>query len=249
MNDAYTLTAQGFYIYTGDVEDKTIQRSIREVKMWDKELTNWMSRNIKPGWVCLDIGANNGYFTEHMARLAGPSGTVYGFEASKRFFELYNEGKELNSYEECAEINMINVCLSDKEGTKTLFTPYGNKGGASVEPEFIRSSGFKEWNGFGEESTSEVLCYPLSDIFSGTPDYIKLDVEGHEKQVMGGFSPKTLMCPVLTLEFTPYITDDFFDYLLHRYDFYDLYDKPLSKTTLQRLRRIWGAPDVVLRKK
>ena len=249
MNDLYTLTAHGFYIYTGDAEDKAIQKVIRDKGVWDPALDQWMSRNIKPGFLCLDIGANNGYFTEHMAKLSGPSGAVYGFEASKRFVDLYEAGRSLNSYKGSASIKMINTCLSNSVSSKTLFTPPGNKGGASLETEFINGSGFKARYGFGEEVPSEVECVPLRDIFDMTPDYIKIDVEGHEKQVFEGFSEKTLMCPLLTIEFTPYITDDFFQYLCYMYDFYDLYDRPLSKKHLELRRKVWTGSDVVLRRK
>ena len=247
----YTKTAYGFYVYTGDSEDSVIQRELREKNVWDAPLSKWMSKSLQPGWTCLDIGANNGYFTEHMARLVGPEGKVFGFEASSRMVELYEKGKVLNDYSSAAKITMANTCLSDEVSTKTLFTPEKNRGGASVERGFIDSSGFKERYGFEDESASEVNCVPLSLIFNETPDYIKLDVEGHEENVVRGFSDATRKCPLLTIEFTPFIKDSFFDYLVDTYDLYTLSEKPLSADDLISHRVSWdpSATDLVLRLK
>src|SRR4029079_17507239 len=40
-----------------------------------------MSQYIKPGWVCVDLGANIGQSALAMARLARPGGKVIAFEA------------------------------------------------------------------------------------------------------------------------------------------------------------------------
>lgn len=226
-----------------------IQRHLRNTGAWDVPLSRWMSETIQPGWTCLDIGANNGYFTEHMARLAGTEGNVFGFEASSRMVSLYEEGKKLNDYSQSAEITMVNTCLSSSTSVKTLFTPERNKGGASVERGFIDSSGFKDIYGFTEERLSEVNCVPLSSILDVTPDYIKLDVEGHEEEVMQGFSDNAKKCPLLTIEFTPYISDTFFEYLVETYDFYNLAGTPMSIDSLKVRRVSWSqsTKDVVLR--
>ena len=55
----FSKVLNSFYVYTGDVTDRYVQANCREQGYWDKELTEWMISNIQPGWVCLDIGANN----------------------------------------------------------------------------------------------------------------------------------------------------------------------------------------------
>jgi FkbM family methyltransferase len=43
-------------------------------------LLEWLSRNVQPGEIWIDAGANAGYTALQMARRAGPSGRVFGFE-------------------------------------------------------------------------------------------------------------------------------------------------------------------------
>lgn len=47
----------------------------------------WMVENIKDDWVCLDAGANIGYHSILMARLA-TQGSVHAFEPTKTFSML-----------------------------------------------------------------------------------------------------------------------------------------------------------------
>ncbi len=93
-----------FYVYTGDQTDKYVQATCREQGYWDKELTEWMIRNIQPGWVCLDIGANIFYFTEVMARRVGPSGRVLAFEPIERLCKSYTVATILNDYSNVGQI-------------------------------------------------------------------------------------------------------------------------------------------------
>src|SRR5580765_4336112 len=41
---------------------------------------------IRPGDVCIDIGAHLGYFTFELSRLAGNNGHVYAIEPMSKFF-------------------------------------------------------------------------------------------------------------------------------------------------------------------
>lgn len=50
--------------------------------IYEQALQDWLHKHVKPGDICLDIGAANGYFTLLMAKLAGKSGHIYAFEPS-----------------------------------------------------------------------------------------------------------------------------------------------------------------------
>jgi len=49
----------------------------------ERSLQQWLKAYVKPGSICLDIGAAEGYFTVLMAKLAGSNGAVYAFEPSE----------------------------------------------------------------------------------------------------------------------------------------------------------------------
>src|SRR5665213_2299129 len=49
---------------------------------YERCLQNWLVSHVPAGGVCLDIGAADGYFALLMAKLAGPTGSVWAFEPS-----------------------------------------------------------------------------------------------------------------------------------------------------------------------
>lgn len=57
-----------------------IDRSIIAFGTYEPALHAFLERNVRPGMICLDVGANLGEVTLHMARKAGPTGRVLAFE-------------------------------------------------------------------------------------------------------------------------------------------------------------------------
>ena len=108
----FSKVLDSFYVYTGDTTDKYVQKSCISQGVWDKELTEWMIKNIQPGWTCLDIGANVFYFTEVMARLVGSNGNVMAFEPIKRLCKSYEYARTLNEYDNAGKIEVLPFALS-----------------------------------------------------------------------------------------------------------------------------------------
>jgi FkbM family methyltransferase len=57
-----------------------IDRQILIYGTYDRPLHNIIDRIIKPGMICMDVGANLGEMTLHMANKVTPGGAVYSFE-------------------------------------------------------------------------------------------------------------------------------------------------------------------------
>ena len=209
----YYRVLDSFYVYAGDQEDIYVQGSCRNNGLWDLDLTEFMIKNIKPGWKCLDIGANTGYFTEVMARCAGPTGQVQAFEPIKRLVDLYEEGKKFNDYSNCAPITMNNFGLSNEEKNTYIHIWKNNIGGSSLtnKPNFGTD---EQW---GEYYSEEVNVKRLKDVYSEVPDFIKIDVEGHEHFVFGGFEEKTYNCPLIVIELGAAHPREFIEYLKEIY--------------------------------
>jgi FkbM family methyltransferase len=51
--------------------------------VYERPLQKWLTEHVRPGSICLDIGAAQGYFTVLMAKLSGPDGAVHAFEPSE----------------------------------------------------------------------------------------------------------------------------------------------------------------------
>ena len=64
---------------------------------YEPEIADVLRREIAPGSVCFDVGANVGYYAILMARLAGENGTVVAFEPVPLNFETLEQNIALNA--------------------------------------------------------------------------------------------------------------------------------------------------------
>lgn len=131
----------------------------------------FVQKFIKAGMTAIDIGANVGFFTLMMARLAGDSGRVHAFEPSRPTLEKLRRNIDENKL---ANITIHEVALSDREEERALHhdeDPSQNRFGQVVSPA-------------GEE---KVRCRPLDvELGPSKVDFIKIDVEGAELLVFRG---------------------------------------------------------------
>jgi len=210
----YCKVLDAFYMYAGDKEDRYVQSSFKNIGLWDIHLTNFMIQNIKPGWKCLDVGANTGYFTEVMARLSGPTGYVMAFEPIKKLVDAYEEGKKLNDYSNSAPITMHNFGLSSESKDAYVRVTKENVGGSHIN-ESPESGSYEGGFDYIAEPTK---LKALSDIYDEVPDFIKMDIEGHERFAFEGFSENTLKCPLIVIELGQGHPVSFLNYLNRNYD-------------------------------
>ena len=72
---------------------------------------------VKPGSIVLDIGANIGYHSLILSRLAGREGRVYSFEPFRKNFELLSLNKNINN---CDNLFPFKFALGDKLSDKQI---------------------------------------------------------------------------------------------------------------------------------
>ena len=209
----FSKVLDSFYVYTGDVTDKYVQRSCIDLGIWDKELTEWMIANIKPGWVCLDIGANIFYFTEVMARISKGGGKVLAFEPMTRLCNMYEVSKTFNSYEDCAEVEVFPFALSNKEEDLILNIWEENIGGSGI----VSQHNVGNHGQYGKFYTQSIKSNRLDSVYDGPIDFIKIDVEGHERFVFEGFSESAKQCPLIVVELGAGQPDEFLIELKDKY--------------------------------
>jgi len=139
-----------------------------------------------------DIGANTGYY----GILAGymfkdKDIKVFSFEPVKEFFDCLVESVNLNRLEN--NFKIFNLALSSTRGPARINL---SGSGTSLESAF---------NGRAELEKREVNLETLDNLFAGrkieAPDFIKIDVEGHELEVLkGGADLISSSRPVIFLE-------------------------------------------------
>ena len=133
---------------------------------------------IKPGMTVIDIGANKGYFSLLAAKILNGKGRILSFEPEPGNCFWIRKNIEANDYK---IIKLFQIALSDKEGKADLFL--GKTEGAH--------SLNKSWQSLRSEKRAiTVETRKLDSILKeeniNEVDFIKIDVEGAELEVLIG---------------------------------------------------------------
>jgi FkbM family methyltransferase len=129
--------------------------------------------------VVADAGANIGVFTLYALALGAKK--VYAFEAVKETFDLLKRNLALNHAGRAAKA--VNVALGARSGKAALkFNPNGE--GCSM----IKNAAAEVNRGLAYSGTRTVKISALDALVKGRVDFIKIDVEGYEEEVILGAS-------------------------------------------------------------
>jgi FkbM family methyltransferase len=140
---------------------------------------SWVcSRLVSEGDIVLDIGANLGLVTMHLASLVGPYGHVHAFEPNPR---LVDRLKQVLIANNASNVTLHPVALGACDGELPLFVPDENAGAASLV-----TSGHSSVPGTMVRVPVTTLT-AKSDAWRGLHvRLIKIDVEGYEPEVLRG---------------------------------------------------------------
>jgi FkbM family methyltransferase len=148
-------------------------------------------RLIKPGMTVVDAGAHVGYFTRLFSALVESHGKVYAFEPNPDTFSLLKR-----NIEHLTNVVLINKGLSKVSGRSRLFVN---------EDEFADSL----FTGDDSLSSVDVELISMDEFWQqiGRPevDFVKMDVEGSEPDILKG-AVQFLSCHkrlLLVTEFRP----------------------------------------------
>lgn len=142
-------------------------------------------RGLKSNCTIIDIGANGGQSAIEFARLR-PDAKIISFEANQDNLKDLDLARRLIG----PRYSYHHVALSDRSGEACLYVPIvGNTpvpGEASLEPELLEDVQDR----IGKITT--ILKHPVSlrtlDSFALAPDFVKIDVQGHEPAVLRGMA-------------------------------------------------------------
>jgi len=168
------LPCNGLKILVRNPRKSLIGRSIYLSGLWEPETTDFVLMKMKPGVNVLDVGADIGYYTLLFAKLVGAKGNVYAFEPIPKAKYYLDKNVELN---ELKNVKTYGFALFDDAGMVCLEDPF-NK--SNINPQKKRLSKndiqveMKVFDGWrSEESIDRV-------------DFMKLDVEGAEMNILRG---------------------------------------------------------------
>lgn len=152
---------------------------------YEPEVVAMLPKLVSAGDTCLDIGAQTGFFSMHLATLVGESGEVHAFEPLTGSYDILARNVVENKFGNIVRAN--NVACSSKNG----------------EVHFSEHSGMLIASSSGEGTSFRTV---RADDFGGKRvSFVKLDVEGHEVSVLDGM-PRILSLdrPVILTEVNEY---------------------------------------------
>jgi FkbM family methyltransferase len=163
----------------GNTKDM-IQQYVYYFGLWEPYLTDWITRQLRPGDTFVDVGANIGYYSLLASRVVGASGSVVAIEASPAIFQELQANLARNRV---ANVRSVNLAASARRGMVRLFRgPAHNFGETSL------------FESTGGEFMGNIEAAPLEEILEpselANARLIKLDIEGAEGAVLPGLIPR-----------------------------------------------------------
>jgi len=135
---------------------------------------------IKPGFVCIDIGANVGYYSVFLSKFVAESGHVYSVEPVPLFAEVFVKNTKKFALE---NISLYQTALGAEQKRITMGTP---------QIEGVFRHGLTKVIDSDEQNymkTYEVEMLVPNQLFSFLDklDFVKCDVEGYEVNLFPHF--------------------------------------------------------------
>jgi FkbM family methyltransferase len=164
--------------FSGDA----IASSIARTGVYDLLMTEALFRLADPGETAVDAGANVGYASSALAAAVGVAGRVLAVEPHPAVHRLLarNAGRWKRECPALAPIELCPLALSNERGDGALATGAtfaANRGTATLAPEFRTFAA----------AQVAVPLVTLDELMAGRPiGVLKLDVEGHEREVLEG---------------------------------------------------------------
>ena len=136
---------------------------------------NWACDNfVRPDKNCIDIGAHIGWYTIDFAERAKH---VYSFECSPKSFNYLCANIALNKCD--YKVSKYNCALGNKDGIAQYYIRDPLDGGGNGISQF-------EYDVINNVPFIEVPVKKLDSFNLTNINFIKIDVEGHEKEVLQG---------------------------------------------------------------
>jgi FkbM family methyltransferase len=184
-----------------DSED-WIENTILEKGIWDEENINLAKNFITPNSTILDLGANLGSFVVNLANLY-PKCDFIAVEAQKQKFIQMCANLYINGLTNVSPYRGALTDTIESRYLKFCIAKNNNNGASRLKCEEILTKGQTD---ISHEETVEALTLDSLDI-KGEVCLIKIDVEGHELNVLlGGKNLIKSNKPVIIFESWDHIT-------------------------------------------
>lgn len=136
---------------------------------------------VRPGDVCIDIGANLGYYARPLSRLTGPAGRVYAVEPVEPVLRVLRR-----NLSRCRNVEILPYALGTDDRPIVMANDSARRTGYfGTGQNFVNDAGTEACAEFRAEMRRG------SALFAGLArlDFVKCDIEGYEVIVMDELHP------------------------------------------------------------
>ena len=160
--------------------DLGISSELLMFKTHEPLTTKLLSKELKKGMTCLDVGGNIGYYTLLESQIVGNDGKVIAIEPSPPNFQHLKKNLEI---QDTANVDAYNFAAGDKDG-EVNFLVYQESNGSFTIPD-------------GETTNlpGELIKVPakrmdtfLDELNVKHVDFVRMDVEGYESHIIQGMT-------------------------------------------------------------
>ena len=177
-------TTQGLQL-VGTPRDSTLNAIVFYRGLFEPVLSRLIETVVQEGDVCVDAGANVGYFTLLLARQVGPSGQVLSVEPVPRNLARLQANVSLNGFAD--RVKVVQAACGSTSGTATFFVNRFNDMHCRLQ--LPKRHEWDHWL-MGGRSAWDPISVPavtLAEVLGGRAaevSFVKLDIEGAEHLVI-----------------------------------------------------------------
>lgn len=176
FKNGFTKTKESFDMYLNP-KDNFLSRDIAFNKIWEINTTNFLKNIINEGQIVADIGANIGYFSLLLSKLVGSKGKVYSFEPELKNFEILKKNVTINNFK---NIKLYQKAVSNNSGKRKFYKSNWNFGDHRFNKNILYDNDLTH-------TPIEIDVIRLDECLNDVDlDFMKIDVQGHEMQVIEG---------------------------------------------------------------
>jgi FkbM family methyltransferase len=228
--EAIVPTTDGRRLYA-DLSSWGMYETLYFIGEYERAVTHFITEVVRSNDVCLDIGANFGWYTTLLQRLCAPGGSVHAFEPVPNIFARLERNVALAGNPPNIHIN--NVALGDAPGSVTMHQFAGLTIGHSSLSTMGRS----------DYTTVEVPMMTLDSYLEEhhleQVNFVKMDIEGAELMMFKGAGKlfRQVVPPIWMIEMAlgttrgfNYLPNDLILYMKEQadYEFYAVDEVSLS---------------------
>jgi FkbM family methyltransferase len=178
-----------------DLEDRGISRTLLLFGTRELDHKAMLEQVLKPGMTVFDIGANIGYYVMMELGLIGAAGRMVAIEPSPANVALLRRNLALNGAE--GRVTLVEGAVSNRAEERRFFLS------EQSNLNTFHTDGAAGLHLSGESISVRTFTVPQLAEQHGGPDLIRMDVEGHEVEVIEGLLPAVeagSMAPMIIFE-------------------------------------------------